>query len=182
MTEVRSNFSAEIARQHSKLVAMRYIMVQLAVRLLGADAIKYRNPEDGMSLESGFDCSGFVCALVNYSAEACGVDLLIPRHANEQWRVFGEPVDYSQRRTGDLVYFPSRRKNTMRVIGHVGIVLDKNRYIHSPGMDKTLVTIAALPKRQAGLDNVRPGDIYTQSPAGIKRLSLPIGSGRWHAR
>lgn len=163
-----------------KLKAARVLMVKLAHRLLESPSLRYIDEEQGRSFEKGYDCSGFVFELYRYAAEAYGLDPQIPRHANEQWRTFGEPIDYSRRKAGDLVYFPSRRKNSIRVIGHVGLVVNREQYIHAVGSDNTKVMLANLPDSPQELEDVGANDIYTYSPAGIKRISAPISVGRWH--
>ena len=175
-------FDDELSDKLSRLIIMRRMMVCLAYELIGAKGMLYTNEEAGQSYVNGFDCSGFVCTITERAAEVCELDISMPRHANVQWRVFGEPVDYRQRQPGDLVYFPSRSKNGTRVIGHVGLVVSNDHYIHSPGVNGSRVSLSNLPLVQEELQRVSEGDLYTRTPAGIKRVSVPIGSGRWHAR
>lgn len=170
----------EIEEKASKLEVIRARMVEIALDLVGAQAIRYRGPEHGMTPD-GYDCSGFVRVVIDRATEEQGVSLPVPRHANEQWREFGEAVDYRRRTAGDLVFFPSRRKRGIYVVGHVGIVVSNGEYIHSPGKDNTTVSVADLPREQVDLADTTEDDIYDYSPLGIKRVTLPVGSGRWHA-
>ena len=174
-----TKFEREIAIAEARLDRIRAGMVERAFTMLGATSRKYRTPEEGMGEEGWFDCSGFVWRLASDAGQEEGVDLEMPRHANEQWRSFGEPCDYLQRAPGDLVFFPSRRKNDVRIIGHVGLVVSENSYIHAPGKDNSVVSTGKLPDEQIALADIHPKDIITKNPAGIKRISVPIGSGRW---
>lgn len=76
----------------------------------------------GTSIESGFDCSGFVRAIVG---QAFG--LILPRKAEQQAAVTAQ-VDKTQLQPGDLVFF-----NTLqRAFSHVGIYVGDGKFIHSP--------------------------------------------------
>jgi cell wall-associated NlpC family hydrolase len=71
----------------------------------------------GGASPSGFDCSGFVM----YVYAQVGVSL--PHNAAMQYG-YGSPVDRSQLQAGDLVFFNG--------LGHVGIYIGGNQFIHSP--------------------------------------------------
>ena len=75
----------------------------------------------------GFDCSGFT----SYVFEKFGID--IPHSATDQ-ALKGIPLDRTQIKRGDLVFFKGRNKKNSRV-GHVGLVVEKNdsiiRFIHA---------------------------------------------------
>lgn len=76
----------------------------------------------GESKETGFDCSGFVCAVFEQS-----VGLLLPRNASQQ-AASTEHIDTTELRPGDLVFF-----NTMRrAFIHVGIHIGDDKFIHAP--------------------------------------------------
>lgn len=76
----------------------------------------------GSSHETGFDCSGFVRAVFEQS-----LGKLLPRRSDEQAAVT-QPIERSQLRPGDLVFF-----NTMRrAFSHVGIYVGDGKFIHSP--------------------------------------------------
>ncbi len=77
----------------------------------------------GESPETGFDCSGFV----RWVFEENGIDL--PRSSRLQSEV-GVPVERGDLRPGDLLFYS--RKRGSRVIGHVGIYVGGDRFIHSP--------------------------------------------------
>lgn len=76
----------------------------------------------GESVETGFDCSGFVRSVF---IKAVGITL--PRTAMEMSRV-GTPVQLSDLLPGDLIFFKNARGN----FAHVGIYLGMNRFVHAP--------------------------------------------------
>jgi murein DD-endopeptidase / murein LD-carboxypeptidase len=69
---------------------------------------------------SGVDCSAFVQIVMR---DQFGVQL--PRTTDQQLRT-GRRVRKNSLRTGDLIYF-----RTSRTTLHVGIMLDKNRFMHA---------------------------------------------------
>jgi len=88
-----------------------------ALNLVG---IRYRR--GGGSVETGFDCSGYVGYVFR---EYLG--LALPRTSYEIARLGSKIVD-EELKPGDLVFF-----NTMRhSFSHVGIYLGDNRFVHSP--------------------------------------------------
>lgn len=91
---------------------------QALVRAHSLVGLRYRR--GGTSVETGFDCSGFVQHVFGTSCQ-----LKIPRSASEQYRV-GLAVDRDELRRGDLVFFKGRRG------WHVGIYTGDGTFIHSP--------------------------------------------------
>jgi cell wall-associated NlpC family hydrolase len=87
-------------------------VVGIAMQYLGTP---YRY--GGESPSTGFDCSGFVM----YVFSRVGVSL--PRTVSTQYAV-GVPVSRSELQAGDLVFFNG--------LGHVGIYIGGNQFIHSP--------------------------------------------------
>ncbi|MDD5059195.1 MAG: C40 family peptidase [Sideroxydans sp.] len=76
----------------------------------------------GNSVNSGFDCSGFVGHVYRHSL---GINL--PRTSKEISRV-GIPIDKSELRPGDLVFY-----NTLHnPFSHVGIYVGDGKFVHSP--------------------------------------------------
>lgn len=63
----------------------------------------------------GVDCSG----LVQSALAAIGVDA--PRDADQQEDALGNSVSFSDRKTGDLLFWP----------GHVGIVIEEDQLLHA---------------------------------------------------
>jgi cell wall-associated NlpC family hydrolase len=70
----------------------------------------------------GIDCSGFSQLVFRL----CGIKL--PRDAYQQAEL-GEIIKPTKSIKGDLAFF----ENNMGKINHVGIVLEKNKIIHSSG-------------------------------------------------
>ena len=92
-------------------------LVSTAIGFLG---IPYRR--GGNTVESGFDCSGFVRAIYKET-----IGLVLPRSADQQANAT-QTIDKSDLKPGDLVFF-----NTMkRTFSHVGIYLGEGKFIHSP--------------------------------------------------
>ena len=76
----------------------------------------------GESVETGFDCSGFV---VHVFRESLGQEL--PRTTREISRT-GRPVRKTELAPGDLVFFNTLR----RTFSHVGIYLGNHLFAHAP--------------------------------------------------
>ncbi len=93
---------------------------ELVVRALGFLGVPYRR--GGNSVDTGFDCSGFVRAIYEQTA-----GLVLPRKA-EQQAAATQKIDKADLQPGDLVFF-----NTMRrTFSHVGIYVGNGKFIHSP--------------------------------------------------
>lgn len=76
----------------------------------------------GISLETGFDCSGFVRAMYEQTA-----GLILPRKASQQ-AATTQKITKDDLQPGDLVFF-----NTMRrAFSHVGIYVGNGKFIHAP--------------------------------------------------
>ena len=92
----------------------------LVVTAIGFLGVPYRR--GGNTVETGFDCSGFVRAMYNQT-----VGHLLPRRAEEQ-AAATQKIDRNDLKPGDLVFF-----NTMRrAFSHVGIYVGEGKFIHSP--------------------------------------------------
>jgi cell wall-associated NlpC family hydrolase len=82
--------------------------------------VRYRR--GGATVESGFDCSGFVRSVF---AESLG--LVLPHNAKAISQA-GERITKTELQPGDLVFF-----NTMRrAFSHVGIYLGNDLFVHAP--------------------------------------------------
>lgn len=93
---------------------------ELVVNALGFLGVPYRM--GGNTVETGFDCSGFVRAMFQQT-----VGLILPRKA-EQQAAATEKIDRSDLQPGDLVFF-----NTLkRAFSHVGIYVGEGKFVHSP--------------------------------------------------
>lgn len=92
----------------------------LASNAIGFLGVPYR--PGGNTVESGFDCSGFVRAITLQS-----FGLLLPRQAEQQAAATAQ-ISQAELQPGDLVFF-----NTLkRAFSHVGIYVGEGRFIHSP--------------------------------------------------
>ena len=93
---------------------------ELVVTALGFLGVPYRM--GGNTVETGFDCSGFVRAMYQQT-----VGLILPRKA-EQQAAATEKIERGDLQPGDLVFF-----NTLkRAFSHVGIYVGEGKFIHSP--------------------------------------------------
>jgi len=93
---------------------------ELVVNAMGFLGVPYKR--GGNTVETGFDCSGFVRAIFEQS-----IGLILPRRA-EQQAAATQNIEKSELKPGDLVFF-----NTMRrTFSHVGIYVGEGRFIHSP--------------------------------------------------
>ncbi len=93
---------------------------ELVVTALGFLGVPYKR--GGNSIETGFDCSGFVRAMYQQT-----VGLILPRKA-EQQAAATESIDKTELQPGDLVFFNTLR----RAFSHVGIYVGDGKFIHSP--------------------------------------------------
>ena len=83
-----------------------------------------RGGNGGHASDSGFDCSGFTRHVFQLS-----LGLVLPRRVDDQASALGlVPVERTELRPGDLVFF-----NTLkRSFSHVGIYVGDGRFIHAP--------------------------------------------------
>jgi cell wall-associated NlpC family hydrolase len=92
----------------------------IVISAMGLLGLPYKR--GGNSIETGFDCSGFVKALY---AQTLGK--VLPRSAAEQ-AAQTTTIEKEELQPGDLVFF-----NTMRrAFSHVGIYVGEGKFIHSP--------------------------------------------------
>lgn len=82
----------------------------------------------GVSAEQGFDCSGLTMAVYKLNG------LNLPRSSRGQWGM-GTPVQRSQLKEGDLVFFATKKEGT---VSHVGIFTGNDTFIHAPGKNKNI--------------------------------------------
>lgn len=93
---------------------------QLAMNAMGLIGVPY--VWGGSQTNKGLDCSGLVRAVYQ---QASG--LVLPHNASEQAAV-AAPVDQSELRPGDLVFFNTLR----RAFSHVGIYVGEGKFVHAP--------------------------------------------------
>ena len=93
---------------------------ELVVTAIGFLGVPYRR--GGNTVETGFDCSGFVKAMFEQT-----VGLILPRRA-EQQAATTQKIERADLQPGDLVFFNTLR----RAFSHVGIYVGEGKFIHSP--------------------------------------------------
>ena len=116
----QGNSSGETVLELGTQLGVARALDAVLERALSLRGTRYR--AGGTSPETGFDCSGFVGYLYR---DIVGFEL--PRSANEIWR-FGRPVERTDLRPGDLVFYNTLR----RPFSHVGIYLGDNQFVHAP--------------------------------------------------
>ena len=121
---------------------------ELVVTALGFLGVPYRL--GGNSVETGFDCSGFVKAMYQQT-----VGLVLPRKA-EQQAAATQQIDRSELQPGDLVFFNTLR----RTFSHVGIYIGEGKFIHSP-----------KPGAQVRVENMG-GSYWSRRFDGARRVTL----------
>lgn len=102
-------------------VQMREQVVHTAFSQLG---LSYQM--GGVTPRQGFDCSGFT----NWVYSMVGVNL--PRTSREQF-TRGIAINKADLQPGDLVFFRNGRS-----IGHVGVYVNNNCFIHSPNKNSEI--------------------------------------------
>jgi hypothetical protein len=117
LEEVRVNVGERVHEGASRVAHRASDLVVTAMGFLG---VPYRR--GGSSVDTGFDCSGFVKAMYEQT-----VGLILPRRANEQ-AAATQKIDRQELQPGDLVFFNTLR----RTFSHVGIYIGDNKFIHSP--------------------------------------------------
>ncbi|HSV81260.1 MAG TPA: C40 family peptidase [Ramlibacter sp.] len=117
LDDVRASVGQHVANRASTVAHRASELVVTAMGFLG---VPYRR--GGNSVDTGFDCSGFVRAMYEQT-----IGLILPRRAEEQ-ATATQRIDRGELQPGDLVFF-----NTMRrAFSHVGIYIGDNKFIHSP--------------------------------------------------
>ena len=129
----------------------------LVLTAMGVLGVPYRR--GGNSLDTGFDCSGFVKAMYEQT-----VGLILPRRANEQ-AAATQKIDRKELQPGDLVFFNTLR----RAFSHVGIYIGDGKFIHSPkpGAQVRVEDMSGpyWAPRFDGARRVLPGEKSVQAPA-----------------
>lgn len=163
-------------------------IVEIALRYEGCDACLYEGPNSGNTPESGFDCSGFIqyvlqqadLPLPTVPEDAFLVDTdreetpSPPRpvgHSEEFFDRYGILIHEEARQRGDLIFFSEGERPK-----HLGILIDEDEMIHSPGIDDTEVGRLHVPSYVDSL-RIEPSDkqIYHRNPIGYKRPAIPDG-------
>jgi cell wall-associated NlpC family hydrolase len=80
----------------------------------------------GTDAETGFDCSGLTMTVYRLHG------MRLPRSSREQYGV-GSPVERSELRPGDLVFFDTSGRGR---VSHVGVYVGGGRFVHAPSKGK----------------------------------------------
>ena len=98
----------------------RKLFIKVATGFLGAP---YRL---GGTTVRGIDCSSYVRKMYEF------FDITLPRTAREQ-SIIGVSIERAELEEGDLVFFQTRRP-----IGHVGIYIGNNEFVHASRRSKVV--------------------------------------------
>lgn len=136
VTQLEQDVSDEEAA--AALNAKPYEMPQLADSLLdlGRSLIGTRYRYGGTSVQSGFDCSGFVGYLFR---EELGMQL--PRSTRDLIKLDAPKVARSELEPGDLILFNDRGRGR---VSHAGIYIGDDQFIHSSSRRSGGVRIDSL--------------------------------------
>lgn len=146
--------------------------VREALKYVDYPSMHYKGHSYGQD-ERGFDCSGFVSFVLKRIGIPVSPEI---RHSDQFFDYFGILVHEGLQERGDLVFFSYNRYANIGVVPtHMGILISKTHYVHSPGRDGERVKIAELKK-----EDIEPssGQIYKFNPIGFKRPA--VKDGRYH--
>ena len=155
--------------------------------LIDSPSVLYTTPDQGMSPEIGFDCSGFVTYVLREAGlhvpKFIGMDdeTRPIRHANEYWDHYGAPVHEDRAQLGDLVFFSRNGISPT----HVGFLTYHGTMIHAPGLDNTLVDEALITDYMNEAPRTGTGrKLYGRNPIGYKALTTTLDrpTARYHQR
>lgn len=155
-------------------------ITEVALKYIDFPAVKYDSPNYG-NTPAGFDCSGFIQHILTEAK------IQIPkspitcekiRHTEEFFDWFGIFIHDEAKSEGDLVFFS---RNGLRPT-HIGIFINDNQIIHSPGLNGEKVRINTLEElcKRPILYNAKKGPIiYLKNPIGYKRITAYLNGKRF---
>jgi cell wall-associated NlpC family hydrolase len=135
--------AAQQAARDSRSAEPSHPSVSIARKLLG---IPYR--WGGMSVKSGFDCSGLVFYVFKQ------LDKTLPRMPRDMFKQLDQ-VAIDDVQPGDIVFF-----NTFAALSHVGIYIGNRQFIHAPTKGKNV-----------SIDSI-DSDYYAKRLVGVRRISV----------
>ena len=101
-------------------------LANLLIHAISMVGVKYKF--GGNTVQSGFDCSGFVRHVF---AESLALEL--PRSSYAMGKL-GVRVESEELQPGDLVFY----RTLNRAFSHVGIYLGEGRFVHAPSRGKSV--------------------------------------------
>lgn len=136
-----------ISRTWVDITNSRQLVRNTTTEFIGASAVEFQGPMPERTDERGFDNAGFVLFVLNQSGihlPFCIVRpdkvLRKPRSVKDLFEFYGKPIDSEDRMEGDLVFL-SEDGTTPH---HIGILLNENEFVHSPGIKGKKVSKASL--------------------------------------
>lgn len=134
----------------------------LVLHAMGFLGIPYRY--GGTTIQTGFDCSGFVRDMYNQT-----VGRLLPRTAQEQAQATAA-ISREELQPGDLVFFHTVRH---ALFSHVGIYIGDGKFIHAPRTGQSVrvedMDTSYWLKRFSGARRVLMGEESTGHPSEMAR-------------
>ncbi len=152
-------------------INLRDLIVDVAVNLVGCNSrVHPKDDEDhtlGSSIKTGLDCSGFIIYVLQKVGIAVPKEI---RHVSDFFDHFG--IFVQRQKKGDLVFFSSKGLFP----GHMGIMINDEEYVHSPGKNDARIVVAEL--KRTAIPLLDPRQLYVENPIGFK---TPVASsnGRW---
>ena len=116
--------SSGAASASSSATSVRQQIIDYAATLLGCPYVY------GGSSPSGFDCSGFTQYVYSH------FNISLPHSSSSQYKSSVTKISSSQLQPGDLVFFSNTAGGSS--IGHVGIYVGNNTFIHAPSPGKSV--------------------------------------------
>ena len=172
---MRATLRAE-NRPTRKRFPSRECLVEFALSYVGAPSRRYveGRADLGVDPEGGFDCSGFITFVLRNRGFPLSSDIRWTVDYADRVGVFIHPEAAEK---GDLVFFS---RNGL-IPTHIGMLVDKNKFVHSPGKDGKSVEVVSIraflrnnPTTHEEIPRIH-GQIYFKNPIFFKRLSLPSG-------
>ena len=116
--------SGAASASSSATSSVRQQIIDYAATLLGCPYVY------GGSSPSGFDCSGFTQYVYSH------FNISLPHSSSSQYKSSVTKISSSQLQPGDLVFFSNTAGGSS--IGHVGIYVGNNTFIHAPSPGKSV--------------------------------------------
>ena len=156
--------AAQQAARDSRSAETSHPSVSIARKLLG---IPYR--WGGMSVKSGFDCSGLVFYVFKQLDKTLPrmprdmfkqLDKTLPRMPRDMFKQLDQ-VAIDDVQPGDIVFF-----NTFAALSHVGIYIGNRQFIHAPTKGKNVsidsIDSAYYAKRLVGVRRISVEDVVSE--------------------
>ncbi len=160
-------------------VSLRSRFIETTLSYLDQPATPFFGRRVPVGPEGDMSCSGFICWIADeleLSRPISKYTGMPVRTSREMFYYWGHPINNTEAREGDLVFFSKRGTN----ISHVGVYLGDGMYIHSPGISNGKVEITRIDEfkprvfKSSKYYGERTGKeydiVFTQNPVGFNRI------------